>query len=197
MARVVIGPDIQVLGAAVNNIIEGLGAFRLLASHILNDVGIGSLDESGNFHLDKQAWYSFGAYLRAYSRMERELGPTIIYSAGLTIPRNAIFPKGIDSLETGLRSIDVAYHMNHGRHGEALFDAATGQMKNGIGHYHARRATDRRFELICENPYPCDLDRGIVEAMARRFEPSAMVFHDTKSLCRKLGGESCTFHVEW
>jgi hypothetical protein len=55
----------------------------------------------------------------------------------------------------------------------------------------------RRFELICENPYPCDLDRGIVEAMARRFEPAAMVFHDTKSLCRKAGGESCTFHVEW
>jgi hypothetical protein len=193
----VIATDLQVLGAAVNNIVENFWAFPLLAGDILSSVGIGAVDAVGTFRLDKGAWYSMGAYLRAYSRIERELGPTFLYKAGLAIPRNAIFPKEVHDLESGLRSIDVAYHMNHARHGEPLFDARTGAMSEGIGHYHVQRAGDCLLQVVCENPYPCDFDRGIVEAMTKRFEPSARIFHATRPACRNAGGASCTFHVEW
>jgi hypothetical protein len=192
-----IASDLQVLGATVNNIVDDFDAFPLLAGDILNSVGIGKIDAMGTFRLDKGAWYSMSAYLRAYSRIERELGPTFLYKTGLVIPRNAIFPKEIHDLESGMRSIDVAYHMNHARGGEALFDARTGAMSEGIGHYHVQRTGDGLLQVVCENPYPCDFDRGIVEAMAKRFEPSARIFHATKPACRKAGGPSCTFHVEW
>lgn len=197
MLRSAIAPDLQVLGATVNNIVDDFGAFPLLAGDILKGVGIGTIDAMGMYRLDKQAWYSMSAYLRAYSRIERELGPTFLYKAGLAIPRNAIFPKEIHDLESGLRSIDVAYHMNHARHGVSLFDALTGAMREGIGHYRVESTGDRLLQVVCENPYPCDFDRGIVEAMAKRFEPSARIFHATKPACRKVGGASCTFHVEW
>lgn len=197
MALNPVSPDLQVLGAAVNSIVEGFGAFRILASRSLTDVDIGTIDARGAFHLDKAAWYSLADYLRAYSRIERDLGSSFVYSAGLTIPRTALFPAAIHDVETATRSIDVAYHMNHGRNGEALFDEKTGTMGEGIGHYHVQSAGARLLRIVCENPYPCDFDRGIVEAMAKRFEPSAKVLHDPKQACRKFGGESCTFQVEW
>ncbi len=191
-------PDIQVLGAAVNNIVEGFGAFGILASRILIDVGIGKADPStGMVQLDKNAWYPGDAYLRAYARIEEELGGTVVYQAGLTIPRNAVFPPDIRDLEGALRSIDVAYHMNHGRGGKPLFDPQTGAMTEGIGHYITRRVAERHLVTECDNPYPCALDRGIVEAMAKRFEPKAVVIHDSKKPCRKKGGATCTFNVEW
>ena len=190
--------DIQVLGAAVYNIVEGFGPFGILASRILIDAGIGKPDPgTGMVQLDKDAWYSCEAYLRTYARIEQELGSTVVYKAGLTIPRNAVFPPQIQDIESALRSIDVAYHMNHGRRGRPLFDPQTGAMEEGIGHYTTHRAGERQLVTECDNPYPCALDNGIVEAMAKRFEPKAVVVHDAKKPCRKQGGATCTFNVRW
>jgi hypothetical protein len=54
--------------------------------------------------------------------------------------------------------------------------------------------------MVCANPYPCDFDRGIVEAMAGRFRPQGsvpVVRHDGAQPCRKTGGESCTYLIRW
>jgi hypothetical protein len=72
-------------------------------------------------------------------------------------------------------------------------------MKEGIGHYNFKKIDDKTFEMICENPYPCDFDRGIIESMAKKFKPSntinVSVIHDETKPCRKKGGDSCTYKV--
>jgi hypothetical protein len=197
MQRHAVAPDIQALGAGIDAFVEGFGAFNILASRVLHDVGIGKLDDAGMIQLDKAAWYPAGAILRAFARIEQQLGGGVIYKMGLTIPRHAIFPLDVREVEAALRSIEVAYHMNHGRGGEPLIDLATGLVKEGIGHYRVRREGERRLVIECENPYPCDLDRGIVETVAKRFQPDARVVHSAQVPCRKQGADFCALVVEW
>jgi hypothetical protein len=189
--------ELQVLGAGIEGFVESFGAFSLLAGRFLTDAGIGKLDAAGMVQLDPGAWYSMSAFIRVYLRIERELGAGIVYKIGLSIPRNVPFPPDLRDVESALRSIDVAYHLNHGRGGQRLFDPETGIMREGIGHYRVLGASKRQAILECEDPYPCDLDRGIVETIVTRFQPAAKIAHDPKVRCRKQGGTACHFVVEW
>ena len=82
-----------------------------------------------------------------------------------------------------------------------LFDPKTGRMREGIGHYVYEAAGDRKLKMTGHNPYPCEFDRGIIEAMAKRFKPAGAalvrVKHDDSAPCRKTGADSCTYWVEW
>ena len=54
--------------------------------------------------------------------------------------------------------------------------------------------------MVCDNPYPCAFDRGIIEAAAKRFAAQSFLVnavHDDSCDCRNRGGESCTYHVNW
>ena len=69
-----------------------------------------------------------------------------------------------------------------------------------IGHYTFTKTGDKRATMVCRNPYPCDFDRGIVEAMAQRFRPQGSIVkvqHDSTKPCRKSQSDSCTYLVSW
>jgi hypothetical protein len=74
-------------------------------------------------------------------------------------------------------------------------------MREGIGHSGFEEAEKAKAKMICNNPYPCDFDRGSVEAVAKRFKPAgssaARVTHDDSAPYRKKGGDACTYLVEW
>jgi hypothetical protein len=169
-------PHVEVNGATVLSITAGMGsaALPILAAH-------------GLAHVVRDQWYSQQAWLDAFQAIASLPGSmSDLVGIGMEIPRNAIFPSEIDSIEAALRSIDVAYHMNH-RGGD-------------IGHYQVAVVNDQQIDMICENPYPCDFDFGIIYSMARRFcSPGkvAHVFHDSDAPCRKHGADSCTYHVIW
>jgi hypothetical protein len=94
--------------------------------------------------------------------------------------------------------MDVAYHLNHRKNGAPMFDPATGAMLEGIGHIRTQFFdNERRATVVCEEPYPCEFDRGLITALANRFEPMAKTLHDNSAPCRKKGDSSCTFHVSW
>ena len=79
-----------------------------------------------------------------------------------------------------------------------MFDINTKAMLEGIGHYGFEKvANEAKIVSVCENPYPCDFDRGIITAMARRLAKQALVTHDDTKPCRKLEGDSCTYVVTW
>jgi hypothetical protein len=68
----------------------------------------------------------------------------------------------------------------------------------GIGQYGYEGTADtNQIISVCDDPYPCDLDRGLIAAMAARFEPSAKTQHDPNAPCRKKGGKNCTYIVFW
>lgn len=173
---VAFAPHVETNGTTIMSVVAGIGdvAWPILAAH-----GLEKLEPDG--------WYPQQAWLDAFKEIARHpTNMSDLVSIGMQIPQNAIFPAGIDSIEAALESIDVAYHLNH-RGGE-------------IGHYKAVRVNDHQMDMVCENPYPCHFDYGIIYGMARRFCPTGMfakVEHDDTAPCRQQGGEFCLYHVTW
>ena len=120
-------------------------------------------------------------------------------SIGRAIPEHAQWPPHVKVIKDGLGSIDVAYHLNHRIDEEVLFDTQTGSMKEGIGHYHFRDKGDNAALMVCDNPYPCAFDLGIVQAVAEKFQQPGEhpnVEHGPGA-CRKAGSTACTYLVSW
>ena len=187
----------EVNGTLVNLIIEGLGAFRNIASELLLSGGVN--DEQS----DHETYYSLAIFLKIFEHIEQQLGKATLYQLGTLIPQKAVFPPEVDDIEQALSAIDVAYHMNHRTaDGEIMFDPnRTPPILEGIGHYHCNLIpNERKAVMVCDNPYPCHFDRGIIWEMAHRFRPKTSIVridHDKDTRCREEGGESCNYYVTW
>ena len=169
--------NVEVSGEAVLAFVNGMGGLKNKALEILLENGITNL-EKGN-------WYSQQAWLNAFKKIADDVGPFTLYCIGARIPVDAQFPPDIISLETAFSSINTAYYMNH-RGGK-------------IGNYTFQKFQDGSFHFICDNPYPCEFDRGIIESIGRRFIPEGRYLtckHDDSAPCRNKGDGSCTYHVE-
>jgi len=175
---VALSPNVEVIGQTVLAVVDGMGAFRNLALEILKRHGVDNPKPDG--------WYRQQPWLDAFKEIYERVGKTTLNLIGQKIPENAQFPPQIDSIDKALASIDIAYHMNH-RGGE-------------IGHYGFTKLGPNRAKLVCANPYPCDFDLGLIQSMARRFQPAGRapsVAHDETQPCRRKGGASCTYVVSW
>lgn len=169
---------VMVNGQTVLSVVKGMGAFSKTASEILARHGIQAPEPAG--------WYSQQSWLNAFQEIAKSIGPRTLNQIGQSIPANAKFPPGIDNVEKALTSLDAAYHMNH-RGGE-------------IGHYKFTKTAERKGVMECRNPYPCDFDRGIIEAVVRRFAPPGSVpsvTHDASKPCRGKQGDACAFLISW
>jgi hypothetical protein len=190
--------DIEVNGQTVVAVVDGLSTFSALASAYLLDERIGRVNRNGLAEVEPSGWYPQQAWLRSLQRISEQLGSGVLQQIGMTIPRNAVFPPEVRDVHGAIRSIDVAYHMNHRKQGRPMFDPKTGRMEEGIGHYGCESvAGQRRIICVCENPYPCAFDQGILLGMAQRYEPGARVVHDESKPCRQRQGRSCTYFITW
>ena len=141
--------NVEVNGETVLSVLAGMGSFKDSALKILEENGINS-PRPGN-------WYKQKDWLNSFRDIAQKVGPLTLYTIGQKIPENAQFPPEIDDINKALSSIDVAYHMNH-RGGE-------------IGKYSYTKTGEKSAQIAATNPYPSDFDRGIIEAMAKRFKP--------------------------
>jgi hypothetical protein len=190
-------PGIEVNGQTVYSIIDGLGYFTNISRRYLSQVGIGTVADK-KLVMDKEGWYSQEAWLKAFENIARQIGDRVLFNIGMSIPRNAEFPSWTTDVKSAIYAIDVAYHINHRKNGKRLFDAQTNTMTEGIGHYGCAPVAGKNEILsVCNNPYPCAFNRGILTAMAWKFEPSAEIIHDDSEECLKDGADSCTFHIFW
>ncbi len=189
--------DIEVNGTTVNAIVDGLGRYKSLAKKYLLGVGIG-IEENGELKIEKEGWYSHDSWLKSFEEIAKEIGDATLQIIGMKIPENAIFPSGVKDIDSAIKSIDIAYHLNHRKNGKVLFDINTGKMEEGIGHYGYEKIENRNMIISeCMNPYPCAFDFGIIMAMARKFEIKANIAHDDSKPCRKNGADSCTYIITW
>lgn len=170
---------VEVDGAAVLAVVEGMGRFKSLAYEILALHGIKAPAA--------EEWYPQQAWLDTFRDIGERLGPASLLQIGKQIPQLALWPAGLRDVHEALASIDQAYHMNH-RGGD-------------IGHYRYEPLGPREGRMVCRNPYPCDFDQGIILGIARRFGPldSALleIPHRPKDPCRKHGDEECVYQLEW
>jgi hypothetical protein len=187
----------QVNGQTILSIVDGIGAFSLLAENCFRDVGLPNPK-----NIVPTSDYPQQNWLDAFRLISERVGSHTLFQIGKKIPENAKFPPEIKTIEDALSSIDIAYHMNHrNRKGETLFDPKRIPeriMLEGIGHYGYTKIPEQNKALmVCENPYPCDFDWGIITTMVKRFNQSAIVIHDDSQPCRKRAGKSCTYIVTW
>ncbi|MFW9993776.1 MAG: hypothetical protein ACFFD4_17150 [Candidatus Odinarchaeota archaeon] len=169
-------------GATIMSVVDGLGVFKKLAENIFRYAGLPIPEE---IVPDADHWYSQQRWLDAFKIIAERVGSRTLFRIGLKIPENAVFPPEINDVESALQSIDVAYHMNHKNYGT-----------NGLGHYRCVKTGEKEIRIVCDNPYPCDFDWGIITAMAKRFNQLVKVKHD-HGKCRKNGDETCTYTVTW
>jgi len=176
------------------------GSITPTASRILADHGLGQFSESGWFIPDVRPWWPMEPYVLALHALMAAVGPIRAIDIGKQCVSHVKLPPDpmMRNVHSALESLDIAYHLNH-RRGEKLhFDAETREMVDDIGHYHYRGILETEHSAVmeCENPYPCDMDLGIILGFARRFEPRAVVEHAPGN-CRNEGADSCIYHVTW
>jgi len=171
-------PGVEVCGAAVLSVVQGMDLSQTMALRILKGHGIEKPT--------KDSWHSQQAWLDSFREIAEKVGPATLRRIGTKIPETALWPPTVRTIEDALASIDVAYHMNH-RSGE-------------IGHYAFEKTGEKSGKMVCGNPYPCEFDFGIVENTARMFAPRGVVtsvHHDDSQPCRKKGADSCTYRITW
>jgi hypothetical protein len=190
-------PGIEVNGQTVYAVVDGMGHFKSLGEKILLKVGIGEMKD-GKYAIQMDGWYSHDSWLQAFEDIARQIGDPTLKQIGMKIPENAQFPPWVKDVDSAVKSIDIAYHMNHRKKGTVLFNPDTGVMLEGIGHYGYERIDGKNIIVSeCKNPYPCAFDHGIITTMARKFELKATVAHDDSKPCRKNGADSCTYLITW
>ncbi|GHH00138.1 hypothetical protein [Comamonas sp. JC664] len=170
---------IEVIGQSILAIVNGMELAQSRALRILGENGIAPLKAD--------TWYPMPALLKSFQLVFDKIGPSTVRTIGRKIPDSAHFPPDIDTLEKGLRAVDMAYRMNH-------------RGKGGIGGYRFEAVDRRNARMVCDNPYPCDLDLGLIEAIGDRFRPKDSLWvrieHEAKS-CRRRGDSSCTYSINW
>ena len=137
-------------------------------------------------------------WLSAVKSISSSFGEAAVFECGKKIPSNADFPASGETMETVIRSIDIAYHLNHRKDGRLMYDPDTDTMAEGIGHYGSiRLPNENKIVSTCDTPFPDSFDWGILTCVAQKFEPHAKVAHDDTKPCRKKGAESCTYLITW
>jgi len=169
---------VMVSGSAVLSVVEAMEAYKSMALRILENHGIDNPK--------KDQWYPQQAWLDAFKNIADHVGPATLRMIGEKIPDTAMWPPVVNKVDEALASIDIAYHMNH-RDGE-------------IGHYRFEKTGEKTGKMICNNPYPCDFDFGIIRATSMKFAPEGttpLVTHDKSGSCRRKGGNTCTYNISW
>ncbi len=170
-------PNVEVSGAVILSFIAAL-----------EDDARALLREYGITHVTPTSWHHQQTWLDAFRAIsEGDLGRLFdLVKVGTQIPRHAHWPPDIQTAEEALQSINEAYHMNH-RGGE-------------IGYYKAVPLEGGGVKMVCENPYPCDFDYGLLYGVAKLYLPKethVIVEHDPDGPCRKDGDDACIYHISW
>lgn len=187
-------PGIEVGGVSIGAVIDAFQQYPSIVTKYLVQYGLGT--KQGQ--IDRTAWYSLDKWLAVYNAIAKEVGVNSLYSIGKRVPENVELPPNVTDIRSVFGSLNIAYHLNHRKNGEVMFDVNTGKKLDGIGNVTCEFAEgEQRITLRFENPYPCEFDRGLIHAFAMRFEAAARVVHDNNAPCRKKGATSCTYVVSW
>lgn len=161
-----------------------------------------SILEKHGIILEDAEWFPLEAWLNAFSELANKLGDMNLFLIGSNITRHAKFPP-IKSLREALESLNIAYHMNHRINNQILYNEKTGELYEGIGDYLLISYDEEKCEAImkCTNPYPSKFDEGIITQLVELYKPNRNRLHSVKASNklpqRTLGGDSCTYIINW
>jgi hypothetical protein len=171
--------QVEVYGKSLQALYNAMEFLKLKARQVLTSHGIESIEP--------EKWYPLQAILDSFNDILKQVGPHTTRSIGRSVPKNAVFPPAINSFESALLSLDQAYRMNHRGRGD-------------IGSYRYQAGTGNNATMVCDNPYPCEFDQGIIEALYDRFQPKGSIrlrIEHGPGGCRLKGGRACTYLLKW
>lgn len=167
----------QVSGASIRAYVHALGLLQRRGVQILAEQGIDSVDP--------EAWYPWQAYLNAQRAIYEDVGPNTIGRIGRKLVEEATFSPEIDGVHAALASLDGDYRLRH--------------RGTDVGGFSYEATGERSGRIAIRNPYPCGLDRQVVEALCRRFRPadSPAAYVKHRDGCRDQGAEECVLELSW
>jgi hypothetical protein len=139
-----------------------------IASEKYQELALRILTAHGLKNPQSGAWFSHASWLKALQQMNRELGPNTLFMIGKQIPRTLQLPLRLRvarTMEDALAHLDPIYRLNH-------------RMKEGgevpYG-YQVQRTGQQTIHVSCKNPYPAEINRGIIIQTARAMDPGVSV----------------------
>ena len=191
-------PDIEILGHGVSFVTAGFRILPATGIRFLAKHRVVPQKRNGELDLDLNGWYQQERWLAAFEEIAREVGPNVLFEIGRQLGLQAWAPEQMKDVRTALEFLDIGYHTYHRKAGRVMFDAATGTMLEGIGHYGCRPVPGQdKIISRCENPYPCRFDHGLLVGLTARFEKKTLVEHDDDAPCRRRGAHGCTYVITW
>jgi hypothetical protein len=190
--------NVEVSGNSLNSMLSGFGTFRSLAQRKIVDAGLVPRPSTpGTFTVDPTTWLPLRRVLDVFNEVGREIGGDVLLRVGRGVIDNAVFPPTINSVETCIESVQIAYRLNHRRNGKPYIEQEEKAIVDDIGYYAPQRlAGERRYRVVSRTVYPCRFDQGVLLGLAQKFEPRARVAHDDGP-CRARDGEHCAYIITW
>ena len=187
--------DCEINGIFVDIFLEAFKLFPSVVYKKLLNYGIGTL-QGKDVVVDRNAWYPLDKWLAAHEDIANSVGHRASFTIGQQIPKILGVPPGVTDAHSNLASLNIGYHLNHRKKGRILFDPSTGTIHPGIGDLAYTPQGKGKGTMVSDDPYPCDLDRGLCQGLVLRFEKQCRITHDERA-CRKNGGTSCTYQITW
>lgn len=171
--------DAEVIGRSpLSYIAAGESVSSFVGKQITNN-----LAEHGLEDIESEEWYSLTIPLAMLYDMRDEYGDVRMRNMGQNVPKHVEFPPDLSDVENALRGIDQAYHQNH--------------RGSEIGSYEFQKEGAKEGIMTCENPYPCEFDKGLIRGVARKFSDNTVGVEEVGSQCRSDGGHRCEYRVDW
>lgn len=171
--------DAEVIGRSpLSYIAAGESVSSFVGKQIAN-----KLAEHGLEDIEPDEWYPLAIPLAMLYDMRDEYGGVRMRNMGQNVPEHVEFPPDLSSVENALRGIDQAYHQNH--------------RGSGIGSYEFQMDGESEGVMTCENPYPCEFDKGLIQGVARKFADSPVEVEEVGDQCRSDGEQRCEYRVSW
>ncbi|ELZ11750.1 hypothetical protein C478_11270 [Natrinema thermotolerans DSM 11552] len=141
------------------------------------------LAEYGLEEIEPDEWYPLQVPLAMLYDMRDEYGDVRMRNMGQNVPEHVEFPPDLSEVDNALRAIDTAYHQNH--------------RGSEIGSYEFQQEGPNAGVMICENPYPCEFDKGLIKGVAKKFADNPVQVEEVGDQCRSDGDHRCEYRVEW
>ncbi|MEL6148881.1 MAG: hypothetical protein AAFV33_20625 [Chloroflexota bacterium] len=164
---------------------ETLGAGILPLLSVLKPRGIHNiLRAEGLDSIQPDQWYPQQAELNVLKAASLT---TDFVNIGVRIPDIVAYETETSTLEDALMLLNAGYQHNH--------------RGPDVGCYHYEWTGKRAIQIVCYNPYPSDMDYGIIYRLVQKYRPADSgvfaVLRQAETPDRTLGGESCTFNATW
>lgn len=158
--------DIWVSGQIVIAVAESLGNHK--------DIGLAILANHGIKNPTPESWYPQRAWLESLQEIKNDIGPGTLLVIGKKIPEkltNLAYLFEDETIDRALSHINILYHLTHKKGNQILYDETNETFLDAAGSIKYERIAPNKVRLACLNPYPAEINKGIIIKIARMYDP--------------------------